>query len=310
MEILLVIWDDRYGYIIEPILSAKKSVTLPNELLELVFFKALGIPERRIEPKFWIQDYKKRKYACYFPGAWIKTPVVLIGKGNVKLIRLVMIDIAIKLRKIGFEKRSDIFNRHYISILLNLKKETTLLFALSNETCMVIYKILLNNPIVTIEELMDLTLFETPILSMQDIKESLLILNSTGIVDVKWIGGEETIYLTKVIVPVRRYNRSLLIANSSLMKEVRKIEESIDFVREIVACSTLLLCNQLRNLLYQLYKRGRMHIMETDPVNIDYLLKHKYAIQRGNMAVFFSFPVLKLYNLMGKKVREYSILTF
>ena len=309
MEIFLVAWDDRRGYVIEQIIGQRERVSLPSEFLELIFFKALGILERRYEPKLWTQNYRRTEYMCYYPGFLMDRPIIIVGCGPKNEITLALIDIAMRLRRTGFEGRSEIFTKHYTSILKSLASKNATLLVLGEEIRATIYKVLLENPIVTFRELMDITLSERRIPSIHDIKDTIFLMNLRGLISVKWIRGEEVIQLARIFIPTRRFKVESYESRSHAKEAFKKYYRSWDFIREIHYATNTLLDRNLKRILLRLYYEGPLNVSQFSYEDIKLLLEANYVEREGGNLVMKSFPVIKTYKLSGKKIKEFSIFT-
>ena len=309
MEIFLVAWDDRRGYVIEQIIGQRERISLPSEFLELIFFKALGILERRYEPNLWIQNYRRTEYMCYYPGFLMNRPIIIVGCGPKNEITLALIDIAMRLRRAGFEGRSEIFTKHYTSILKSLTSRNATLLVLGEEIRATIYKVLLENPIVTFRELMDITLSERRIPSIHDIKDTIFLMNLRGLISVKWIRGEEVIQLTRIFIPTRRFKVESYESRSHAKEAFKKYYRSWDFIREIHYATHTLLDRNLKRILLRLYYEGPLNVSQFSYEDIKLLLEANYVEREGGNLVMKSFPVIKTYKLSGKKIKEFSIFT-
>jgi len=308
IDLYVVKWDDKYGYMVKEIISTSLESSLPKDLLELVFFRALGILERRYEPRFWTQIFRGTEYICYYPGVFSKQPTVIIGRGIQKLVKLAAIDLAMRLRRKDIDEFWPEYKVFYVPMLEKLSSRNALVFAVSEETRTMIYELLLSNPAITVDKLIDLTLDMRFVPSLQDIRDTLVLMNMNGIINIKWIRGKEIVRLTRILIPIRRFNSKIFFSKADLHAVIDAYREKWNFSTELLNGAITILNKELSGILCNLLNT-ELHVNKVKTYYAKFLAMNDYIGVRRNLLFLKSYPVIQSYNISGRKLKEYNILS-
>jgi len=304
-EVFVTYWEPRKGYIIKWITGREKHV--PSDLLELIFFRALGSPEHRVESMYWVQNFFSSSYQCYYIGAYTEIPIIVVGHGEPEnVVKSIIYDLAIKIRSFGLDELDEKLPYNYDRIIRNLSPSTLNLFVLNNELILQIYLILLENPIIKYNDLAELVFHENIASSIKDLDDALILLNMVGFIRVLWVMGSKWIELLKVLVPLRRPNAKL-ISKNRFEKVFNKWFSRRNLFKEIKFSTNVFIDPALRRLLANLKTRRRISYDLSIKNELDFLIQANYII-RDDSAVFFNTePVIRIFNIAGSKVWEFSI---
>lgn len=304
IDVFVVSWDSKQGYIINKV--AGNNGELPEELLELVFFRALGYPERRLEPMYWNQHFGGHEFKCYYLGMHMENPTVIIAKGEDEdLIEGVVHDLAIRIRFLKSREKMHGFFREYGHVITNLTMSNFPIFIFSNKLVVKIYLALLKNPVMTLRELLELISHEE-IASISDIQDALRILNIAGYIRATWVKGKVWLEISRVIVPIRRYVRRNLDQRVYSIN-LREVLAEGNFLEEMEGAVKVLLNENLRILLSRLKREGDMFFDLSNRENIAFLEKYNFIKIEGNRIRLISLPSIRIYDIAGRKLFELEV---
>ncbi len=305
IEVFVVNWDVKKGYIVNNILASKHE--LSKDFLELIFFKALGSIERRLEPAYWLQDFRNQRYHCYFLGPYSSTPTIIVSRGDDKnIVKVVLYDLSIRVRYIGLDKLSEHITDEYRDVLRNLNSKLLPLFVFTNSLVARLYWLLARNPVINLDEFIELAFHERISASARDIQDVLTILSSIGFVRVVWVRGSIWLEISKIILPLRR---PLSISFASL--DLRKLADEFfmreEFLNELEGAVRVFLNDRLRNALSRLIAEKILPYSFLPEGDINYLVNKNYIDIRNGTIHLKSEPIIKIYNLAGEKIYEFKI---
>ncbi len=298
-EVLLIYWRPREGYTIRWI--TEKSRDIQRDLMELIFFRALGFPERRVEPMYWIQNFFGLTYHCYYLGAHVDIPAIIMGYGDSNdVVRALVYDLAIKVRSLGIDGFDGKLPYNYSRIIRNLTLDVLPLFVFNNELVLDIYLLLLENPILRLSELAELIFHKKPKASIRDIEDALTLLNLISFIRVIWVKGIKWIELSKLLIPLRNNSSKLVVEGSN-----REISEKLS--REIKLSIEVFIDPVLRKILVDVKSRGKINYDLTRRNELDFLINAGYLEKKGSVVSLKSNPIIKIFNIAGSKIEEFNI---
>lgn len=305
ITLLVTYWEPKSGYVIKWITEREEIIS--NDLLELIFFRALGFPERRVESMYWVQNFFGQSYHCYYLGAHTEVPIIIIGHGGTEnLVKSVIYDLAMRIRSVKLDELNKKLPYNYSRVIRNLSQRTLKLFVLNNELILRTYLIILESPVIRYDELLEQVFHEKIASSIKDLDDALTLLNIIGFVRIFWVMGSKWVELSKVLVPLRKPKSKFIFEN--IFKEYfnkRSLQHYL--FKEINYSTNIFIDPVLRKLIVDLKKRRQINYESTMRKELDFLIQASYAIKHDETIYFNTEPVIKIFNIAGVRVQEFNI---
>ncbi|MHA1589412.1 MAG: hypothetical protein ACTSVA_02260 [Candidatus Njordarchaeales archaeon] len=199
--IALVKWSTRIGY--QYVLKIPRTLEISQDVLSLIFFKALSEEKRRRDVQYGIANTELGEVFWYYLGEEFSEPhVIIIRMKSQFLSRFLALDIATKYRRIKEKITKEVDDIFLNKIRLAEQCKICIIpIALSDPYRCKLYSIIAKKRELSWIKLLKETMDIHPPPSSTVLEEHIKLLNMARLINIKYEDGEKMIEITTLLFP-------------------------------------------------------------------------------------------------------------